>query len=315
MKGVLWITGVAGFSGRHLVRHLLGDSERPRIVGLDTDAAAPEGVDTYYQLDLCDPEALAAALGRDAPDWVIHLAGVMPPVEESTQWRVNVGATLTLVRQLAVVTGSRTRFLTVGSAAEFLTPVNCPLREDSPTFGLSSYGRTKWAQSTLALAAGKTLGLPVVVARTFNLIGPGLPDTLVARALCRQFLQTGEDELRVGNLSSKRDFVDVRDAVDAYWRLVRDGRSEEIYNVCTGVPVSVADLINTLSEITGRQRRLCVDPALMRREDPPEVYGENAKLTATGWQPHHSLRDSLEAMVGERARVAGVSEGSDDVRQ
>jgi GDP-4-dehydro-6-deoxy-D-mannose reductase len=296
----VWVTGAAGFSGRHLVRMLRGLESPPRIVGLDVGERPPEGVDVYERLDLTDPAAVRHLAAQTGPTHVVHLAGLVPPATEPEMWRSNVGTTLALLLGLAEARCAA-RVVSVGSAAEYAPGDGLILESQTPSPS-SPYGRTKLAQSTVALSLGARLGLHVCVARTFNLIGPGLPVSLVAGALCRQVADPGTREIRVGNTTSRRDFVDVRDAVRAYWDVARLGAAGEVYNVATERATSVGDLLERLLEAAGRAVPVVSDPALRRRQEADCVVGSAARLRAlSGWRPAFTLPDSLAAML-EAAR-------------
>ena len=301
MKPTLWITGVAGFTGRHLVAAAADQLDGPRIVGLDLAESPATGVDVYHRVDLIDVDAVAALARENPPRWVIHLAGAIPPASAQEMWYVNVGTTVSLLRGLACAGCRKVRVVTIGSAAEYLAESPGALTETSPCGGSSPYGRAKWAQTLLALSIGRELGLATMVARPFNLIGPGLPTSLVAGWLCHQFAKIGPDEdIRIGNIKSARDFVDVRDAVRAYCQTAARGEPGEIYNVCSGTATTVEQLIAMLGKLTGKSPRICVDSARLRDADPPVNYGDSSKLQqATGWQPRTSLTDSLAAMLQE----------------
>jgi len=294
----LWITGVLGFTGGHLRALLAKQSDELRIVGLDLGDQKPDGVDAYCQVDVNRVNEVASAARSDRPDYVIHLAGSAPPVPDADLWYANVGGTLGLLQGLAAA-GCReqTRIVTIGSAAEYDPRADCPLTETSTGGGASEYGRAKWVQGRVAIDAGAYFGLSVMVARPFNLIGPGLPTRLVAGWLVQQFIRP-IDEIEIGNLDTARDFVDVRDAVAAYWRVAQKGKAGEVYNVCTGRATTIKELLSLCCEITGTSPRVRVDPSRLRTADVSVSYGSHEKLyQATGWQPHYQLRDSLVAML------------------
>lgn len=298
MSASLWITGAAGFSGRHLVGVLAGRQDRPRIVGLDLHDRPVPGLDTYHRVDTTRPDEVTAIARDDPPRWVIHLAGAIPPATEEQMWLANVGSTVGLLQGLAAAGGDGVRVVTVGSAAEYVPRSEGPLTEEHPCRGTSAYGRTKWAQTSLTLNMGRQLGLSTMVVRPFNLIGPGLSTDLVAGWLCRQFANLGEDEeIRIGNTKSARDFVDIRDAVAAYWLVVQRGQPGEVYNICTGQAVTVERLLALLGELTGKSPRIQIDAARLRN-DQQSSYGDYTKLRqATGWQPCMPLRESLADML------------------
>jgi GDP-4-dehydro-6-deoxy-D-mannose reductase len=295
------VTGVAGFSGRHLVAHLRGLEPRPRILGVDVAGEPPPGVDRFERVDLGEPETIRGLAEQESPTHVIHLAGAMPPAPEPELWRANVGATLGVLLGLAAA-GGRARVLSIGSAAEYGQGGGGLIGESQAASPVTAYGRSKLGQTLLALALGERLGLAVCVARTFNLIGPGLPSALVAGALCRQVADPASREVRVGNSGSNRDFVDVRDAVRAYWEIARLGAPGGIYNVATEQATTVRGLLQLLIELSGRPIRVVADPALLRGQDADSVVGSAGKLRAlSGWRPEFTLRDSLAAML-EAAR-------------
>lgn len=294
----VWVSGAAGFTGRHLVAHLRALDAPPRIVGLDVAPRPPDGLDAYERIDLGDPAGIRALARLETPTHVIHLAGLMPPAPEPEMWRVNVGTTQALLLGLADA-GGGVRLVSVGSAAEY-GPSEGPIEESAAPAPVSPYGRTKLAQSTLALALGERLGIHVSVARTFNLVGPGLPASLVAGALCRQVADPTISEVRLGNSSARRDFVDVRDAVRAYWAVALAGAAGEVYNVASERATRVGNLLELLFELAGRSMPVVPsDPALLRLQDADCVVGSAGKLRALcGWAPSFTLRDSLAAMLG-----------------
>ena len=157
----------------------------------------------------------------------------------------------------------------------------------------------------MVLGVGSKSALDTMVVRPFNLLGPGVASTLVVGWLCLQFACESElDELQIGNVKSARDFVDVRDAVSAYWLAATQGQPGEIYNVCSGVPVSVEELLAILCELSGKSPRITIDPSRVRPSDPPVVFGDYSRLHGTtGWQPRIALKDSLADMLNAQASL------------
>lgn len=309
MKAVLWITGAAGWSGRHLIRMLADQEDAPRLVGLDVVSEYPPGLDEFRQVDLCDPEQVARCCAEEPPTWVIHLAGAMPPADEDRLWRVNVGCTMGLLLGLARAGAGVAGVVSVGSAAEYEPMSMGILNESHPCGGASPYGRSKFAQTLVALETGRRLGIPVVVARAFNLIGPGMPQTLVAGTLCAQFAQAHDgDEILVGNTDSARDFVDIRDAVAAYWTLTRWGRAGEVYNVSTGTATTVQRLLELFREVAGVRVTWRIDPARLQVVDTAVSVGDCVKIRQeTGWQARTPLLETLRDMLAAQAAKSPVS--------
>jgi GDP-4-dehydro-6-deoxy-D-mannose reductase len=147
----------------------------------------------------------------------------------------------------------------------------------------------------------------LVTVRPFNHIGPGQSDKFVVPALASRLLDAadrGADEIPVGDLSTRRDFSDVRDVVKAYRLLIERGRSEEIYNVASGRDEALIDIANELVAQIAPDVKLVPDADLMRPVEVPVMRGSFEKIHAdTGWEPTISLTTSLTDVVSElRAR-------------
>jgi GDP-4-dehydro-6-deoxy-D-mannose reductase len=165
------------------------------------------------------------------------------------------------------------------------------------------------AAEFLGLQAFLGHSVPVIRARAFNHIGPGQAPTFVVSSLARQIAEAalrGGGVVRVGNLTPQRDFTDVRDVVRAYRLLVERGEPGEVYNVCSGEAVAIADIADRLMRLAGADLRLEVDPDRVRAVEVPVLRGDPARLVqATGWAPEHrldaTLADVLETWRAELA--------------
>ncbi len=282
-----------------MIGHLAALADRPRIVALDLADEGPAGADAYFAVDLNDAERVADLAGFQPPRWVVHLAGAMPPASDAALWQGNVGAAAGLLTGLMRADLDHVRLLSIGSAAEYRLDGGAPIDEMCPTIPASAYGRTKWVQSSLVLAHATVPPLQAMVARPFNLIGPGLPERHVIGAICRQLAAPdAAGELVLGNVASARDFIDVRDAVAAYWAIVRDGRAGAVYNVCSGRAVSIGELVDQAAALLGRTLTVRSDSDRIRPNDPPCVVGDAGRLRSElGWRPAVSLSRSLEDML------------------
>jgi GDP-4-dehydro-6-deoxy-D-mannose reductase len=200
------------------------------------------------------------------------------------------------------------RVLTIGSADVYgkVTEDDCPITEDHPLRPVSPYAASKAAADQVALQAHLGHGQDVVRARPFNHLGPGQTDRFVAPALASRIAaneRTGNDEVRVGNLSPRRDFTDVRDVVRAYRLLVEHARSGEAYNVCSGRAIAVSDLAERLITMATVAMRLVPDPELVRPADIPLLLGDASRLRQdTGWAPEIPLEVTLRDLLEDRRR-------------
>jgi GDP-4-dehydro-6-deoxy-D-mannose reductase len=281
------VTGAGGFVGPHLLSHL-GDAGDD-VVGTDLD------------VDVTDPSGLRAGLAHSRPEVVYHLAALS---HVGTSWtapaevfRVNTEGTLNVL--LAAIDAGVDRVVVIGSAEEYgvVDASRMPIAEDEPLLPVTPYGASKAAAEMAASHAWRGRGLPVVCVRAFNHVGPGQPDVLVASSIARQIAQnerTGDDVVRTGDLSAKRDFTDVRDVVRAYRLLAELGEPGEAYNVCSGRTISIREMAELLLAQARRPMRLELDPSRLRPVEVPVHWGSNERIRkATGWEPTIPLSRSL----------------------
>jgi GDP-4-dehydro-6-deoxy-D-mannose reductase len=298
------LTGGRGFLAAHLAGELRRRSPGLRLVRLDR-VPAP-GV---LACDLRDPEAVRRAVSRLKPACVYHLAGTTLPQDREKLWECHVALTvnlLTAVRRLAA--RRKPKVVVAGSSGEYGRPRRLPVAEEHPCAPITGYGASKYSQ-TLAALSFRHEGVPVVVARPFNVVGPGIPDNLALGSFLRQLtlIARGEQrpQLRVGNLAARRDFIDVRDVARALADLGRAGVPGEVYNISSGRAVPVASLLHGLIRASGLRVAVRTESARLRRDDVPAIAGDHRKLTAlTGWKPRiplsRTLRDVWEDGRGRR---------------
>jgi len=303
------VTGISGFIGPRLARHLLERGDRVSGTYLIDHPAFLETPETtgvrMFETDLQDAAAIERVVREVAPDAIIHLAG-LSHVGESWQrmpeyFRVNVLGTDNL---LAAAAG---RPVVVASSAEVygLVPEEeQPIAEDRVVDPRTPYALTKAAAERLAFLHG------AVVARCFNLVGPGQSIKFALPTFAAQLaaIDRGEREpvLRVGNLSARRDFVHVDDGAAALRLLAEKGERGGLYNIASGRAFSIDEALARLMALAGVKARVEPDPERMRPVDLPLLLGEARRLCALGWKPRFTLDDAL-ADLWAAVRPAGIA--------
>jgi GDP-4-dehydro-6-deoxy-D-mannose reductase len=296
------LTGGSGFVGRHLIEVLRGAGTTVMTIGRSTTA-------DRQMPDLADGAALTRVLDEFRPDEIYHLAGIARATLPAEFYRVNAGIAAALLDAVERVLGDHTAVLTMGSAAEYgdVPPDRMPIDESTPPRPDGHYGISKLAQTTIGQSAARR-GCRVVMARAFNIVGPGLPGHLAAADFADQIARIERGRLpaviRVGNLASKRDFVDVRDVAKALPMLVANSDAAgQIVNICSGEPSGIDALLECLVSLSRTPVRVEIDPARFAPNDVPLSYGSNRRLVElTGMQIRFDLRDTCTAVLDEARR-------------
>ena len=297
----IWVTGAAGFAGRHVCAELKRGGHE--LTGVD---CAPDPADDrcarWHQLDITDPGAVSACVRANRPEACLHLAGVahVPAGWNRPQqvMQINVSGTLNLLEAIRTVSPSARVLVVTSSEVYGRSPRPAPLHEEDALLPTNLYGVSKMAADCATRLYHGRYGLPTLTARPQNHIGPGQSNAFVVTAFAEQLAQmTGlppqEQILRVGNLDAQRDFTDVRDMARAYHLLLTKGRPGEAYNIATGRNISIRSVLEQLCERAGFHPRLEIDPDRYRPADNPPVLAVDKITADTGWSPAIPLEQTL----------------------
>lgn len=244
------VTGASGFVGSHLLAYL-GAHLEANLSGLTRIASDNPG---NVSCELTDSKQVNSIIKSLQPALVFHVAGSFTNDFE-TDYASNVLAAKNILEACALHSRD-SRVMLMGSAAEYgeVCHQDNPVNEDRLLNPVSVYGWSKAAQSLLAPLYANKYGIAVMVARTFNLSGPGMSERLFTGRVERQvadILAGKASRISVGNLDAKRDYIDIEDACAMYLSIAAKGQPGEIYNVGSGIAISMRDLLHTLLEAHG----------------------------------------------------------------
>ena len=295
----VWVSGAGGFVGAWLLPRVARDGHD--VTGADRE------------VDVCDAAAVDAAIAEARPDAVVHLAALASVAssfdDPDAVARVNYFGTLHVLRA-TLRHAPHARVLLISSSEIYGgSATSAPIVEDARLEPISPYARTKAAADLLGAAFAEN-GLDVVRARPWNHTGPGQTDAYVASSFARQLAEMvlGQRDrlLRVGNLEAVRDFLDVADVVDAYARLLDPGVPRGAYNIASGVPIRIAQVLERLIEHAGLRPQLEVDPARYR-PDRASVGDATRLRHATNWARCIPLEDTLARLFDAWLRRLSAS--------
>jgi GDP-4-dehydro-6-deoxy-D-mannose reductase len=294
------VTGANGFAGRHLAFELREAGYE--VIGL----GRARGPAIQVVADIENPAALHSALRDSDPDACIHLAGLASPPDADHDpvhaFRVNTMGVIHLLDAFAA-TGKDARILIVTSSQVYgFHDCSETIPETAPLQPHNIYALTKTSADQLALHYARSESMQVMICRPTNHFGPGQSDRFVASAFARQLVDiergVAEPLLRIGNLESRRDFLDVRDVVRAYRLILEQGAPAEAYNIGSGKLTGIRTLLDQLCRISGVDPDRKQDPGRYRPADDGPVLDTKKIHNATGWKPEipleQTLRDTLE---------------------
>jgi len=302
----LLITGAAGFAGPHLIEELTAHGHECIATDLAIEHPIP-GAAACEPVDIRDTAALDELISRTQPKACIHMAGITSVPDGASNpdlmLSVNVRGTTNLLHAIREH-APRARLLTVSTAHVYgVGSREAQLSEESRLRPLSMYAVSKAAADIATLACAAHDGLHTLVARPNNHTGPGQQPRFVVGAFARQVrdIAAGRSEprIRVGNLESERDFMDVRDVVRAYRLLIEQGQPGRAYNIASDNMLQIGDMLNTLCRLAGVSPELEPDPALMRPTDWSPRLDTTRLVTETGWTPTIPFEQTLQDMLNE----------------
>lgn len=312
------ITGATGFAGSHLVDACLIDGWEVHGTCPHAEPSPARAGAIYHPVDLREQDDATRLVAAARPDRIYHLAA---QASVGAAW-ADPSATLTgnlmiaqRVLEAARLGAPRARLLIVSSSEVYgvVPSERMPVREDQPVRPVDPYGVSKAAVELLAQQYHLAFDMDVVVARPFNHIGPGqrpgfvLPDFAAGLVA----IERGEAPpvLRVGNLQSARDFTDVRDVVRGYRLALEAGAPGSVYNICSGIAVPIAALLDALLAAARVEVRVEADPQRQRPIDRPAMVGSYAALRElAGWRPEIPLARTVEDTLAFWRTIPGAAQ-------
>ncbi|MFZ3265758.1 MAG: GDP-mannose 4,6-dehydratase [Terriglobales bacterium] len=319
MRRIL-ITGGTGFVGSHLISFLQPSEVKLVVISSSGAVVQHPGVD-YCKVDIRDADDVSAVIRAARPDQIYHLAAVSSVADcwnnPRLAFDVNVAGSCN-VFEAAMHLPSPPRILNVSTSQVYMRSGNA-LSETSRLGPDNPYAATKAMAELLAVQYRKSSSGGVITARAFNHTGPGQLPGFVMASVAKQLAEVEAGlrppVLKVGDLNVKRDFTDVRDTVVAYRELLDKGETGEIYNVCSGRAVLLADVVRELQKHCRATVTIEIDPARVRPSEVPQVHGNPGKIRrATGWSATIPLESTLQSLLAYwRAKVTRDSAEPNDI--
>jgi GDP-4-dehydro-6-deoxy-D-mannose reductase len=305
------VVGGTGFIGRRIVERFARDGacveswgRTPPLAGAPLGSGRGRSLESAPRVTQRTVDLLGSDVLPEPPpggwDLVVHLAGYSRPRHFDSHADVldTVRMMVRVLRHLEHVAPD-CRFI-LNSSGYVYSPSAAPHVETGPTHPLGQYALSKLLCEEIALLHRDRLDVTVV--RAFNLLGPGMPEGLLVTDFMRRLERLSAERSATGRIvmagrNSWRDFLDIRDAVDAYCALAElQCDSGTVFNLCSGRPTRVAELLGTIL------RMLDLELEVEFQDSTEEqLLGDPTRLrAATGWAPKHSLVETVESLVEAR---------------
>jgi len=285
MKKIL-ILGASGFSGKHLISHL--NSQLPGVYEIHSvDIIIHPSIESttlFHQVDVKDKGELAKIIDSVRPEFIINLIGTFNSKNWEDYYAVNVLITKNLLDAVISLSLKESRILLIGSAAEYGYPKTNPIFENDELRPVNHYGLSKVMQTQLALYYADIHGVNIFIARTFNVTGEGISTALSIGSFAKQIMSAkNNDTIVVGNLETERDFLPIEEVVSRYLFLLENGESGTIYNICSGKPKKMIDVVEKMIKESGKTLELIVDSSRFKENDVQSIFGDSSRFNEL-WQ-------------------------------
>jgi UDP-glucose 4-epimerase len=323
----LLVTGGAGYIGSIVSRQLLAAGHEVAVLdNLERghrEAVAPQA--TLLEVDLRDGAATRAAVAGGF-DGVLHFAA-LALVSESVShperyYETNVLGTFNLLE--AMRASGVERLVFSSTCAVYGQPDEVPIAETAPPRPANAYGASKLAVDGMIGDFCLAHGLGAVSLRYFNVAGALegvgedhepethlIPNVLRTAMGARPHVEVFGTDYPTPDGTAIRDYIHIEDLSDAHVRALDATRpgTHAIYNLGTGNGYSVREVIDTASEVTGREIPVVESPR--RPGDPPRLVAAAGRIHAElGWEPRRSLRDMIgDAWSFHQAHPGGYAAG------
>ncbi len=309
------ITGITGFVSTHFLDYLNTTEPGSRVMGI---ARNIDGFDksrfpnlkiTIKLIDLLNKDAVGIIVSDFEPEYILHLASVSSvALSWQTPLESFVNNTNIFLNIVEVVRAYKIkcRILSIGSSEEYgeVTEQQLPLTETHQLKPVSPYAVARVSQEMLSVIYAEGFNLDIIITRSFNHIGPGQLDKFVISSFAKQLValandSTKERKIITGDLSITRDFLDVRDVAKAYYILLKQGKRNSVYNICSGKGIILKDIVAKMAELLNINIETVTNPQLVRPNENRKIIGSYQKIkTDFGWEPAISLEQSLADIIG-----------------
>lgn len=273
------ITGIDGFTGRHLKNSLEGYD----CIGLKSD--------------LLDTIALESEILNVKPNYVVHLAAIAFAGDLNVPkiYNVNVVGTLNLLAALSKMEVPPKKVVLASSGSVYGNAVSGSIDENTTAKPVNHYGCSKLSMEHMSRLYGDRY--PIIITRPFNYTGRGHSENFLIPKIVKAY-KSSDSTIELGNLDVFREFNDVRDVCSIYRLLLELDSKSLTVNICSGKSISLLEVIELMDSIVGVKMNIKINPLYVRENEIKNLSGNTFKMKSlTSYDFKYSFEETLRWMM------------------
>lgn len=297
------IIGAAGFVGGYLIDYLHNECKWSVCATKMHNEEINTNNANIENLDILNYDSIVRLLSTIKPEYIFHLAAQS---SVAYSWKnpkltvdVNINGTINLLNAVKEVS-PQSRVLLIGSSEEYgsVQTKDGLINEEHKLSPSNIYAMTKVSQEMIGKIYADAYSMNIIMVRAFNHIGPKQSASFVVSDFCKQVaeIEKGMRDavIKVGNLSARRDFTDVRDIVRAYAEIIQFGERGQVYNVGSSKAIEIRKILDMIISQVQCDVKVEIDPIKLRPVDTPVIEADISKLQKQiDWKPKYSIKDTI----------------------
>jgi nucleoside-diphosphate-sugar epimerase len=295
MQGRVLITGINGFAGHYVSAHLA--AEGYQIFGT-AHADLTQSADRVYNVNLLDAPALNDVVSQVQPTHVVHLAAVSSVTHGNVAeiYDTNIVGTSNLLKALSRLTAAPISIILASSANVYGNSTKGVLSEVDDVNPANDYAVSKIAMEYMSRQFAENLNL--ITVRPFNYTGRGQTENFLIPKIVNHF-RSRKSTIELGNIEVSRDFSDVRMVTKYIGRLLASDKAiDQVYNICSGRPFSLGQIIAYCEQVTGHKIEVRINPDFVRANEIRSLVGNPEKIqAAVGNVSGFNIEETLSWML------------------
>jgi nucleoside-diphosphate-sugar epimerase len=275
------IFGINGFLGSHFIEYIKKNEHfnNFEFIGCYKTSFKKIGfIKKYVKCDITNYNDVFNVINKSKPSYIINFAGTYHTSDFNILYTQNVIGTKNILDAVKDANYPIKKILLLGSAAEYGISKKHPIKENYNKNPVTNYGLSKLFQSELLNFYFRNFKIPYTQAIIFNVLGDGIPEDLSIGNFIKQINKAKNgDKIDVGNLNTYRDYININILISSLWYLLFNAINGENYNICSGKPQKMKNILNKLIKDSSKTLKINIDKNLLKTNDVPVIYGSNEK--------------------------------------